>query len=319
MSGLKIHSTRFPFISLRKALMRAEVLYTAGRGAEVLVSDAFKLWEYSGKSSGGFQTVAALKMYGLVSDSGSQDKRKLALTDQASRYFRDEREEERIKLVKEFAVKPTMLLFLWNQWASEPPDDTIARSYLKVDVGLNDQAARSVLGIFKENIRFADLKGFAKTEGEIENGQGANGGDFKVGDYVQWESQGQQQWKVPWKVVAIDAYEDGQKYFKVESVGDDAGQTGWIRMAEAIRPEDSGTGAGKRFPPPPPPRGSNLIDDAVPEGWHEERLIDDGGEEIFIKYEGRPSVERYRFIRDYLDFKIDRLQPEGGKKEKMAE
>ena len=37
-------------------------------------------------------------------------------------------------------------------------------------------------------------------------------------------------------------------------------------------------------------------------------MIDDGGEEIFIRYRGDPTQERYTFIRDYLDFKLSRMK-----------
>jgi len=40
----------------------------------------------------------------------------------------------------------------------------------------------------------------------------------------------------------------------------------------------------------------------------EERLIDDGGEEVFICYRGEPTHERYTYIRDYLDFKLSRMK-----------
>jgi hypothetical protein len=49
------------------------------------------------------------------------------------------------------------------------------------------------------------------------------------------------------------------------------------------------------------------------EGWHEERLLDDDGKEIFINYKGEPSRARYEFIRDYLDLKLKRMK---GKTEK---
>ena len=38
------------------------------------------------------------------------------------------------------------------------PADTVARSHLKAERGLNDQSARSLLTIYKENLAFADLK-----------------------------------------------------------------------------------------------------------------------------------------------------------------
>jgi hypothetical protein len=164
--------TRFPFISLEKALGRASELFTADqKGREMTITGAFAVWDYSEKSSGGFQTVAALKMYGLLKDSLGTSGRRVGLTDAALRYFRDEREEEKAKLLKEFALKPKLIGALWGQWHAAPPADTIARSHLKAERGINDQGARSLLAIYKENMTFAKLKGDDKVpsvEGEEE-------------------------------------------------------------------------------------------------------------------------------------------------------
>lgn len=49
--------------------------------------------------------------------------------------------------------------------------------------------------------------------------------------------------------------------------------------------------------------------DAMPsDDWRKERLLDEAGEEIFVRHKGDPSKERYAFIRDYLDFKIKRMK-----------
>lgn len=148
---------RFPFINLEKAIGRAGELYGADqRGGEMSVAGAFAVWKYSEKSSGGHQTVAALKAYGLV---GSPQSGKVQVSKEALAYFRDEREDERAKLVQFFATRPPLLKSLWNIWGEQPPADTLARSHLKVDRGLSEQSARAVLGIYKENIAFANLKG----------------------------------------------------------------------------------------------------------------------------------------------------------------
>jgi hypothetical protein len=161
--------TRFPFINLEKAIVRAKELYDADqRGREMAVTGAFSVWKYSEKSSGGFQTIAALKMYGLLRDSHTGDTRKLALTDAALRYFRDEREDEKKKLLQQFALTPKLIASLWNDWHNSPPADTIARSHLKAERGLNEQGARSLLAIYKENLAFADLKGDTKPPEEEE-------------------------------------------------------------------------------------------------------------------------------------------------------
>lgn len=152
-------STRFPFINLEKAIGRAKQLYDADqRGREMPISAAFDVWGYSEKSSGGFQTIAALKMYGILRDSSSGDSRKIALSEAALRYFRDEREEEKKKLARDFALIPKLIHSLWLTWHASPPADTIARSHLKAERGLNDQGARSILAIYKENLAFAELK-----------------------------------------------------------------------------------------------------------------------------------------------------------------
>jgi len=156
--------SRFPFINLDKALTRASQFYQAAGDHDTLISDAFAVWSYSQKSSGGFQTISALKMYGLLRDSGTGDSRRVALTQDALRYFRDERPEERNRLVQKFGLSPKLLTALWNAWRDTPPADSIARSHLKVDRGLSEQAARSLLGVYKDNLDFAGLKGSDKLE-----------------------------------------------------------------------------------------------------------------------------------------------------------
>lgn len=152
--------TRFPFINLQKALDRTEQMFKADpQGRPMAVPTVYDVWGYSSKSSGGHQTVGALKAYGLLHDSGSLADRKLFLTDAAKRYFLDEREGQRAALLKRFALTPKLLAAVWEDWHGSPPADNIARSYLKLDRKLNEQSARSFLGIYKDNIALADLKG----------------------------------------------------------------------------------------------------------------------------------------------------------------
>lgn len=152
--------TRFPFINLQKAISRAEQMFKADpQGRPMAVPTVYDVWGYSSKSSGGHQTVGALKAYGLLADSGTLAERKLFLTDKAKRYFLEEREDQRASLLKEFALNPKLLAAVWGDWHGSPPADNIARSHLKLDRKLNEQSARSFLGIYKDNIAFADLKG----------------------------------------------------------------------------------------------------------------------------------------------------------------
>lgn len=185
MANPKAAGTRFPFINLAKAIGRAEALFKADpKGRAMSVPAAFTVWEYSEKSSGGFQTIAALKMYGLMKGIKGQEGPKIVLTEEALRYFRDEREAEKQKLAEAFALRPRLIAALWGDWRASPPADAIARSHLKADRGLADQAARSLLAIYKENLAFADIKGDAKVslvEQEDDDDQG-DGGTRASGD-----------------------------------------------------------------------------------------------------------------------------------------
>lgn len=190
---------RFPFINLEKALGRAESLYKADdRGAEMSVPTAFEVWGYSKKSSGGFQTVSALKMYGLLIESVSDGGRKIRLSDEALRYFRDERDEERAKWLRHFALSPPLIRSLWKEWGARPPSDTVARSHLKIERKLNEQSARTLLGIYKDNLSFTGLKGRGKVPAELSEADGPSTDgetEVKIGDYIQWTPGGVDQFK----------------------------------------------------------------------------------------------------------------------------
>src|SRR5690606_39231167 len=129
------------FISLKKALARAEQLRKAGGGGPVLTDAARQTWGYAARSSGGHQTIAALKAYGLADETGSAEKRQLALTPDALRYFRDERPEERAALLKRFVLMPKAMSEAWNDWKGPPPEDHVARSHLKINRNFADRAA----------------------------------------------------------------------------------------------------------------------------------------------------------------------------------
>lgn len=202
-------SKRFPFIDLEKAVDRAKALFDAdNRGQEMPVSTAFELWGYSTKSSGGYQTVAALKSYGLTE---APDSGKIKLTTGARTYFLEERDEERSELLRQFALSPSIFASLWDgPWGDNPPSDTVARSHLKVDRGFNDQSSRALLGIYKNNVAFSGLKGYAPLAKGHQEGRGGGKSASELvteGQYVQWTSNEVDQFRSPRRVVWVS--EDG--------------------------------------------------------------------------------------------------------------
>ena len=128
-------SPRSPFISLSKAIDRAGKFLVDHDRHAVRVENAAATWGYASKSSGGRQTVATLLMYGLLHDTGSGKDRKVQLTNDAWRYFVDERQGERAQLLAKFALTPKIMAELWSAWGSKPPSDAECRSQLRIDLG----------------------------------------------------------------------------------------------------------------------------------------------------------------------------------------
>jgi hypothetical protein len=167
----KLPSGRFPFINLSKALERAQQIFENDKNNKGLkMPVAFAAWGYSDKSSGGFQTVGALKQYGLLEDEGAKDDRSVKLTAEARHYFLTEIEEDKNRLRAKFASKPSLMNYLLEQWEFGTIDDAVARSHLKTVIHLNDQSARSALGVYKDNLAFLKVSGSAKKEPINQNG-----------------------------------------------------------------------------------------------------------------------------------------------------
>jgi hypothetical protein len=148
---------RYPFIPLRKALERARDLWAAVGDHAALSSDVVKVWGYSEKASGGIQTIAALRYYGIIISSMSGHVRKLKFSDRGRNYFLDERPEKHAEAHRYFALHPKAMIALWEAWKASPPAEPIARSALKVDYGYSENNAKELLAIYLDNIQFAEL------------------------------------------------------------------------------------------------------------------------------------------------------------------
>src|SRR6478672_3684481 len=86
----KVRSPSFPFVGLREALDRARAFYEAEQRNSARIETAASHWGYSPKSSGGKQTIAALRSFGLL-DGDSL----VRLSGRALRILLDERLDER--------------------------------------------------------------------------------------------------------------------------------------------------------------------------------------------------------------------------------
>lgn len=154
-------SPAYPFIPLDKALVRAGELRKAIGKADTRAMSAVHHWGYGPKSSGGIQTVAALKHFGLLVDEGNNEDRRVRLTEMALRILLDDRpnSQERQALIQKSALMPKVHQELWERWGRELPVDAELRHYLIWDRLFNENGARDLIAEYKATLEFAGLFG----------------------------------------------------------------------------------------------------------------------------------------------------------------
>lgn len=157
MTRKKERSPSFPFISLRRAVERAQSLYENHRREPARLAAIGPSWGYSPKSSGLIQTVAALKQFGLIEDLGSGEDRKVVLTKLGQTIVADERPGARENALKEAARSPRIIAEYLPKWLPDRPSDAHCVSELHLDRGFTEEAAKAFLRIFDETVSYANL------------------------------------------------------------------------------------------------------------------------------------------------------------------
>lgn len=158
-------SPSYPFVNLKEALAKAEAFrLKEGRNAaqrEVGVVH----WGYKAKSSGGKQTLAALRAFGLMEPEGP-----MKLTEAALRVLLDKREvsPERDALVRKMALLPPIHKRLWERYHTDLPSDASLKHSLIFDEGFNENTVDEFIKEYKATIEYAGLmeSGSMPSEGE---------------------------------------------------------------------------------------------------------------------------------------------------------
>lgn len=161
MSAARVRSPSFPFISLPEAVHRARELYQAERRNLVHPDVAVACWGYSPRSSGGKQTIAALRAYGLLEDIRGD----LRLTDRAQHILvREPGTAGRSDLLRQAALSPPVFAKLWERYGADLPSDKSLKSYLVLELKFNENAVGDLLRSYRETLAFAELLSAMKEE-----------------------------------------------------------------------------------------------------------------------------------------------------------
>lgn len=155
----KRRSPAYPFISLETALEKARKFYSSQTRHSAPMSAALALWDFGAKSSGGLQTVSALKQFGLLGEEDVSGTRQVRLTEAALRIIQDEREPspERDAEIKRLALLPKIYAEMWAKWGSSLPGDATVKFYLVNVKKYNERAFADLFEAYKDTIKFATL------------------------------------------------------------------------------------------------------------------------------------------------------------------
>jgi hypothetical protein len=208
----------YPFITLEQAIARAKTLWDKEGKNLAFISAAVKHWGYAEKSSGGKQTVAALRAFGLIETEGEGDGRQIRLTGRALDILLDPDPAKKTAALRAAAAAPRIFSDLLAKWAPSalPSDETIS-AYLLREKDFNRNAVTEFVKDFRANIAYSGLansvniplmgapKG-AKIEEEKPPG-------VQIGKFVQWAPGGIDQFVEPRKVVG---FSEGKDFLFVE-------------------------------------------------------------------------------------------------------
>lgn len=147
-------SPKFPYINLTVALERAQQVHSSAKTNAVRLVEVARDWNVSPTSSTTLRMAAALLGYGLISDEGSGDSRRIRLTPEALRILNDSRPGVREQLLADAALRSPIIAEYYGKWGRNRPNDPHAMSTLKFDSGFTERAARTFLGVYDDAISY---------------------------------------------------------------------------------------------------------------------------------------------------------------------
>jgi len=286
-----VRSPSYPVMSLKDAVAAVAKIEAQYRTAPVDRTLGAKLIGYQGLSGPANQALAALAAYGLVERSG---KGMMRVTSRARAILHAKDSDERNENLRAAGLTPPLFQELMDFFGGViPPEDGVI-NYLNRQ-GFNRNAVRPAAKAFLETVRHLEELGVTDSHGDrgeqrtelgVSDGNTDSSayGGARVGDMVQWESQGALQFNTPLRVRHV--HNDGQWVF-VE------GSKSGIPMSEVIVQERGAT-AGESFRKTPPTfpveQGPGHSEPATEEiEWMRIRLGNDTNVRLLAKGEMGPK------------------------------
>jgi hypothetical protein len=202
----KHRSPAYPSINLAQAVKRAEEFYKHAIKNSLSFNAAASLWEYKPTSSGALLTVATLKSFGLLNELESGSGRTFQISPLGLKIVADKRPDsvERQAAIKEAALRPKIHADLWRKYNGTLPPDVELQYRLENDLAFNVNSIPVFIREFRDTISYAKLGQSDSISSDEPDSEGdGETPAIKVDDYVQWTSQGMDQFTEPRRVREI--------------------------------------------------------------------------------------------------------------------
>ncbi len=151
-------SPAYPMLSLPDAVEMMKKLWESHRKHPAHVDSVLTVIGYKSKSGTALRAVAALGHFGLTTESGKSDQRKITVSERAQDIIHlpptDPRYSQSLRAA---ALEPAIYKELWDRYGKSLPDDSAIRPFLIRDKGYNDSSALEVIKTYRETFEFAKL------------------------------------------------------------------------------------------------------------------------------------------------------------------
>ncbi len=212
-----IRSPSYPSMSLKDAVDAVAKIERQYRSATVDRGNASKLIGYSGPSGPANSALASMAAYGLLERAGKGEAR---VTQRARAILHASNDAERVENLLAAASEPDLYRELRERFdgIAVPPEDGVI-TYLNRQ-GFNPTAIKPAARAFLQTMEFVkeingnESHGNEKPKGpeslnpDPDESRNKVFGGAKVGDFIQWESQGALQFSHPLRVRHVTP--DGQ-------------------------------------------------------------------------------------------------------------
>lgn len=290
-------SPAYPFIPVQKALERVQELYDQESAHPAPLKSAMAAWNYSPKSSGGRQTLATMRYYGLIEVTGEGDARMVKVSDLGRKIILDKREDDTEKraLIRQVALMPSAHKALFQEYPDGLPSDGTVHHFLVFRRQYNDAAASELLEEFKQTASYIGLyEPRNSVDNDSENDDsGATKPPpiLKVGDRVQVTVAGQDMFA---NGATVLGFSDDGAYVFTDQSGSGA------KIEEVTLLQAAEAPAAERPPIPAHLLTARKQDDAPKPGTRKAVFPIDEGDVTLIFPEGL-SPSGLQDLGDYLD------------------